>query len=539
MWSDEYWIVPARQSLEGLVVFLMFYFRYLSFSQALRYLYLAHCDLELAIGLVESDLLVDKQLFTFEDSVGMSIKAMDALHLAAVTAKHPYADKVSIFVSLRFSENGALMFRSIMKASAPMSAQTMDSIVTHLKHKKERPHKTASSLRHESFSVGLAEILLPAALIEMPKANELCEYELCEYSDTVKRILLDALYAFYMKAFECLGMSLFCDLQTAILRSGLCFGPFGDPVENILLNAIWFKTAFPEHSENSVQRLVHSERISKLCRLSLNANISFLCRKYSTLSSHDAILILYRESLNRSRADNFSSLKGHTIVIDDHTAAIHALRQTGLDHCDPHMALFHSMPPEQMEKIKKMLRQDHHSRNLNTHDLQDISSVLVSVKVVGSPLQLPPRQLSQKATDVLAEKMMDFKHKEKRITKKLEKMIEAHYVDEHEAEAVNVQISCIFGGHRSYSTGQSFFHVNVLACAALKKKHWDFFFAQLSEKREVDPKFDCIIKLHAALREEDSPLASHFAVWTKATSAGMDSQPYSFCLCLPFDLYHI
>lgn len=524
-YQKQYWIVPARQSLEGLIVFLRFYFRYLSLSQALRYLYLAQCDLVLAIGLVESDLLPDKEPFTFHDSAGMSTKSVDALYLAAVAAKHPYADKVSIFVARRFREHSADRFRSIMKAGKPISAQTLYSIVTHLKHKKEKPYVTASSLRYESFSVARDRILLPDAINKMPNFKE---KKLCEYSDTIERILLDALYAFYMKAFYCLGKPLFCALQTAILRSGLCFGPFGDPVENILLNAIWFHNAFPKLSENSVLQLVHSERISILCKHSLDANISFLRRKYSKLCSHDAILVLYKASLNRSHADNFLSLKGYTRDTDDHTAAIHALQGIDLAYCDPQMALFHSMPSGKMNKIKQLLYKEHHSRILNIHDLNAISEEIG--KVVRSPLELPPRQLSLKATNILTEKMREFKHKGKRITKKLEKLIEAHYADEHEAEAVHMQIICIFGGHRSYSAGRSFFHVNVLTFHASKKKHGDLFFAQLWESPEVDPEFDCIIKLHEAIRKKGVPLASHFEVWTKATSAGMDSQAYSLSL---------
>ncbi|KAK3136833.1 hypothetical protein QOZ80_5BG0443150 [Eleusine coracana subsp. coracana] len=93
------WLVPAQLSVNGLVTFLCYYFRYLSAPQALGYLYLANADLVVAMGLVEMD-LANSSYYTFHWPCRW--RTFVALFLAAKSAQHPDPYDVAVLSHRRF-----------------------------------------------------------------------------------------------------------------------------------------------------------------------------------------------------------------------------------------------------------------------------------------------------------------------------------------------------------------------------------------------------------------------------------------------------
>ncbi|RCV41102.1 hypothetical protein SETIT_9G109100v2 [Setaria italica] len=221
----------ARRSLEGLVTFLICYFRQLPVSEALHYLLLAKADLLAAVHLIEHNRGMAARLFPISSpTTEISLKC------AAMSASHP--DPV-LFAA-----------RSLSLAS-----------------------------RLEQFSQILT-VGRRLPLDALRQLHELLEEPLKEAPDSPKpmraiaRLPRDDLRGRY---------------HHGLLKAGHCFGPANAPVTNIILNTIWYDTAFPPHEEFKVDMICTSSLVRIECR-SLNGLLAFLHNLFPTLSEHDALL---------------------------------------------------------------------------------------------------------------------------------------------------------------------------------------------------------------------------------------------------------
>jgi hypothetical protein len=104
---------------------------------------------------------------------------------------------------------------------------------------------------------------------------------------SLRGLLLDRIHVVYLKAISALPIEDFRSRHhRGLLKAGYCYGPF-NPIFNIIVNTIWYDTAFPAQKEFKLDMictriLIHAESRS----LDLLARIS-------NLSEHDAMVYFW------------------------------------------------------------------------------------------------------------------------------------------------------------------------------------------------------------------------------------------------------
>ncbi|CAN6315983.1 unnamed protein product [Urochloa humidicola] len=266
----------AQRSLEGLVTFLVCYFRHLLIEEALHYLLLAKADLLATVHLIEYSRGMGARLFP------ISFPTMEiALRCAAMSASHP---EPIIFAA-----------RSLSMASR---LEQLEQILT-IEH---RLSPDDLSRLHELFEEPLKEApdspkpLRQAALRlnRYIKGTNSLKYKFpLEFKETLRTLLLEKIHMFYLKAIARLPKD---DLRGryhhGLLKAGHCFGPANDPVSNIILNTIWYDTVFPPHEEFKMDMICTDSLVRIECR-SLNGLLAFLHSLFPTLSEHNALMYLF------------------------------------------------------------------------------------------------------------------------------------------------------------------------------------------------------------------------------------------------------
>ncbi|GJM96460.1 hypothetical protein PR202_ga13299 [Eleusine coracana subsp. coracana] len=82
-----------------------------------------------------------------------------------------------------------------------------------------------------------------------------------------------------------------------LLKAGLCFGPADNPVSNIILNTIWYDTAFPPNEELKVDMISTNSLVRIGCR-SLSGLLAFLHSLFPALTEHEAMVCLFCCNVN-------------------------------------------------------------------------------------------------------------------------------------------------------------------------------------------------------------------------------------------------
>uniref|UniRef100_A0A0E0KHT4 PIR2-like helical domain-containing protein n=1 Tax=Oryza punctata TaxID=4537 RepID=A0A0E0KHT4_ORYPU len=101
---------------------------------------------------------------------------------------------------------------------------------------------------------------------------------------SLKSVLLDKIYGLYLDVLACLPMyGLRRRYHRGLLKAGHCYGPFENPVHNIVLNTVWYETMFPPQENVSVQMICSRSLVRVACR-SLNALVAYLRACFCTIS---------------------------------------------------------------------------------------------------------------------------------------------------------------------------------------------------------------------------------------------------------------
>ncbi|GJM84857.1 hypothetical protein PR202_ga00567 [Eleusine coracana subsp. coracana] len=145
-------------------------------------------------------------------------------------------------------------------------------------------------------------------------------------------VLLHRIHGFYLKAISCIpAPCLHSVYHWGLLRAGHCYGPF-DPVTNIILNTIWYDTAFPPKKRYTVE-MICDESLARIERRSLFGLIKFAKTLFPALSTYDAVryLLFHNADLDsvisRAKLDGYESA---TPLSDAYKAAACAAK-----HPDP------------------------------------------------------------------------------------------------------------------------------------------------------------------------------------------------------------
>ncbi|KQK21089.1 uncharacterized protein LOC100837644 [Brachypodium distachyon] len=280
----------AERSLVGLLTFLTSYFRHLSPWDALHYLYLSRADLLVAVHLVEADRCYDRRR---KDKFCIrSLAVKTALKCAALSASLPNIDEF-----LTGSYACASHVKLITEISPP--AKRCRRLLSGLLRKQ--PVKLNKS---NNDPIDLAVLRLhhhePDASIQKVPS---------ELTDSLRSVLMDRIHKQYLKAVSRLATKEFrISHHRSLFKAGYCYGPFSSPVSNIIVNTMWYQTAFPALQDFEVDVI---STLSHVEFRSLNGLIAFLRVSIPEVSDHDAMVYLLKSNLNIRKAIRMATQGGH------------------------------------------------------------------------------------------------------------------------------------------------------------------------------------------------------------------------------------
>ncbi|CAN6281554.1 unnamed protein product [Urochloa humidicola] len=326
----------AQRSLEGLVTFLVCYFRHLPVSEALHYLLLAKADLLAAVHLIAL-------------SRGMRISSIPisspttktALRCAAIAASHPYP--------------AALAARSLSLASCLEQILKLPTIGDYLSPSAiNRFYEFL--LQQPGDSSGLTCHWHTASRLRgYIKGTECLNKFPLEFTQTLRYLLLEKIHLVYLKAIERLPRdALRGRHHRGLLHAGHCFGPADNPVSNIILNTIWYDTVFPPLAEFEVD-MISTESLMRIECRSLNGLLAFLSNLFPALSEHEAMLHLLH--CNASLSDVIFSAMGNQEISSSHEAAYQAAAKAA-QHPQPdaHVDFSMSTGSQMLHNVETTLR---------------------------------------------------------------------------------------------------------------------------------------------------------------------------------------
>lgn len=120
-----------------------------------------------------------------------------------------------------------------------------------------------------------------------------------QLTESLRGVLMDRVHEHYLKAVSRFPMK---DLQTrhhrGLLKAGFCFGPF-DPVSNIIVNTVWYDTAFLPSKEFGVDVICTLRHVESR---SVNGLIAFVRSCSPAISEHKAMVYLLKSNLDACKA---------------------------------------------------------------------------------------------------------------------------------------------------------------------------------------------------------------------------------------------
>ncbi|KAK3157825.1 hypothetical protein QOZ80_2AG0128590 [Eleusine coracana subsp. coracana] len=202
-------------------------------------------------------------------------------------------------------------------------------------------------------------------------------------------VLLHRIHGFYLKAISCIpAPCLHSVYHWGLLRAGHCYGPF-DPVTNIILNTIWYDTAFPPKKRYTVE-MICDESLARIERRSLFGLIKFAKTLFPALSTYDAVryLLFHNADLDsvisRAKLDGYESA---TPLSDAYKAAACAAKHpdpTGLANLSSGLFL------DKGELLKSLIKTKLYL------SLDDVDTISISLSQNDPPRK--PVELVQKLT---------------------------------------------------------------------------------------------------------------------------------------------
>ncbi|OEL15285.1 hypothetical protein BAE44_0023692 [Dichanthelium oligosanthes] len=218
-----------------------------------------------------------------------------------------------------------------------------------------------------------------------PNAPPPVELHFC-FDQSMKKVLLDKIHGFYLQAISRIPNALLRSrLHRALLKAGHCYGPF-DPVANILVNTIWYDTAFPTQQEFEVDMIrAESLAIAESCSLrGLVAFVHALCPEPDELSAPGDLWSLLLH--NDCSIDECISSAG--LFRESIPAASAAYQAAATTACHPNpsaLANFAAVLLPVVEATLKPLLEDKHILTLD--DVQTISMALSQNNPPGKPMR--------------------------------------------------------------------------------------------------------------------------------------------------------
>ncbi|TVU45278.1 hypothetical protein EJB05_04760, partial [Eragrostis curvula] len=280
----------AQRSLEGLVTFLICYFRNLPITEALQFLLTAKADLLAAVQLIELTRPMGGRLCAISSQT-----TEIALRCAAVSASHP-EPAVLASKSLLLASHFEQLSQILTIGGGCLSPDAINRLRKLLDEPLEQRADSPKPVRH--------------ALIRLNGyIRGTCKLNKCPFAstETLRTLILEKMHLFFEGRLGLLRRR----HHHGLLKAGLCFGPADNPVSNIILNTIWYDTAFPQRQEFKVDVICTNSIVRIGCR-SLSGLLAFLHSLFPALTEHEAMLHLFCSNANLHEVV-FGAMQDHGI----------------------------------------------------------------------------------------------------------------------------------------------------------------------------------------------------------------------------------
>ncbi|XP_037425232.1 uncharacterized protein LOC119290701 isoform X2 [Triticum dicoccoides] len=212
----------------------------------------------------------------------------------------------------------------------------------------------------------------------------------------LRLMLLNLIRTYYVEALSRLpSIRLWSKHARGVLVAGHCYGPLS-PVDNILINAIWYDAAFPRRSAADFHfgdvLEISTKCMARIAHRSLEGLIACLLHLYPSLSRDDALwhLHLSRADLSHASASASGSGSGSdSVSVSMPTQAAFLRAAEAAHHPMPRaMALFASSVLPKVEHDVRMLLCINQA--LSVLDLDRLSAMLVPSPLPGDLYPPPP-----------------------------------------------------------------------------------------------------------------------------------------------------
>uniref|UniRef100_A0ACD5VQ73 Uncharacterized protein n=1 Tax=Avena sativa TaxID=4498 RepID=A0ACD5VQ73_AVESA len=360
----------ARRSLEGLISFLIFHYRYLENTEALRYLRLSGGDLLAAVRLIEQDRHKSPDEFAFNI---ISLTTKIALECAALSAGHP---RPTVLVGVSLSLASPLVKVSkILRAHCSVCPATIKPLAKLLRSSIDlagpRINKKKKKRKRDDPS---------PANTESPEWKP-GTHAAFRHTQTLKLLLLGEIHALYLEALARLPRDGLRTLHhCSLIKGGYCYGPM-DPVSNIILNTIWYGAQFPTHQDFAFDFQVDMICTRTLMRIeccSLYGLVTFLRARFSSLTEHDALWYLLATNVDLWLAMKMVQESHHAICGTDSDA----YKKAAVDswHPDPDGLVKFATSSLDIEPVKLSHMLAHTLDNCSVEHLTTLMSKFSSTK---------------------------------------------------------------------------------------------------------------------------------------------------------------
>ncbi|TVU30301.1 hypothetical protein EJB05_21915, partial [Eragrostis curvula] len=286
--------------------------------------------------------------------------------------------------------------------------------------KKRKRSQAGSSIAARSLE-GLVDFLMRHAVSRFQRPHSKNVLPVHDLEVARMQVLLARIHAFYLEAISRIpAPCLRSRHHRGLLKAGHCYGPF-DPVTNIILNTIWYDTAFPPQQEFKVDMICDESLALTECR-SLHGLITFATTLFPALSTYDATQYLLFDNARLDSVVSRAKLEGYQSSIplsNAYEAAAHMAKH-------PYPAALANLATglflEIGEVLKSFLKVKH---SLSSDDVHIISTAFSQNDPPSKPVRLD-QKLSSRACRIVSSKRKNFESHQSSIRKRVQAALKNH-----------------------------------------------------------------------------------------------------------------
>lgn len=196
---------------------------------------------------------------------------------------------------------------------------------------------------------------------------------------SLRAVLLDKIHAKYIKAISRLPMQdVRARYHLAFVNGGYCYGP-SSCVTNIIINTLWYDSAFPAVEKLEVDMICTSTFVRVESR-SLRGLIKLLLTCIPEISEHDAMIYLLKNNLKVRKAIELAGAEGwkSSWDVSAYKAAADALFHPELE---AYVQFSTQSLPKVQAAVKSLLRA---STPLSSNDVLQLATLLPSSNCISA-----------------------------------------------------------------------------------------------------------------------------------------------------------